>query len=250
MARQLLSVLGLNAVEQAKKIKESKYQEIVSGFEPIRADVIFTAGAPGAGKSEFIKAIKVKTRRNLVLDPDEYRTFFDGYNGKNSSEYNCATTVLLSHFIDKSMNDRYHLIIDTNFISFDSARKNLKKAMSNNYRIHIAYIYTDPKIAWEFVKARTRYIEPAVFKRNITLCRETIRLIMDEREFKDRINLNAFITMPKNNFSTGQVIEHIRNGKPPYPITQSHIRKTTIKDIEALAPISYTPLEMDEFVVY
>lgn len=66
------------------------------------------------------------------------------------------------------MKDRYNLVIDTNFIDAGVAKSNIQKALKNNYKVSILYVYMDPIIAWEFVKTRQRKVDP----RKKTGCRD------------------------------------------------------------------------------
>ncbi|UXD25292.1 hypothetical protein FORC065_2488 [Yersinia enterocolitica] len=250
MASKHSTDLAKDAIKLAKEMKEQKYLEIVANVQPVRASVVFTAGAPGAGKSEFVKSLVSKSRKNLTLDPDEYRSYFKEYNGDNSEEFNSAVTHLLSHFIDRSMIERYNLIIDTNLVHFDTAKRNIEKALKYNYRVYITYLYTEPQIAWAFVKTRSRHIKPETFKQNLILCRQTIRRLMDETEFKGKIILTALITLPTASHRTEQVVEQIKLACRPYAIETTQLTNTTVDEIDRRAPILYSPFELDSFVVY
>lgn len=249
MAEQPLTPLGEAALRKAKQIKEDKYREFTAHVEPSRAMVNFTAGAPGAGKSEYVKTLVAKSKRNLVLDPDEYRAFFAGYNGHNSEEFNSAATHLLTHFIEKAMKDRYHLIIDTNFAHFEPVRKNIENALKYNYRIFITYVYSDPQIAWAFVKTRQRRIKPETFKKNLIACRETLRKIMEKEEFKNRIILNVIVNIPQSGIQPKQVVNEIIQHQPP-SVIQRFYRNVDIIHLDDIAPMAYTSAELDAVVVY
>ena len=82
-----------NIEEALKYLKDNKkdfLNKYLYGFE--EQDIktaIFTAGASGAGKTEYAISRKEKEPFLLHMDIDEIRKFFTpiGYNGTNSSDY-------------------------------------------------------------------------------------------------------------------------------------------------------------------
>lgn len=249
MTGSSLTTFGEAALLKAKRIKEEKYREFTAQIEPSRAMVNFTAGAPGAGKSEYVKAITTRSKKSLVLDPDEYRTFFDGYDGHNSNEFNSAVTHLLTYFIEKAMKDRYHLIIDTNFAHFETVRKNIANALKYNYRIAITYVYTDPQIAWAYVRTRPRKINPETFKKNLITCRETLRKVMERDEFRGRIVLHTIVNIPQPGARIEQIVKDITQ-RQSTAVIQRFYRNVDINHLDDIAPLAYTRAELDTFVVY
>ena len=242
--------LAREAKQEAKKIREEKYIELVQNIELHRPRVLFTSGSPGAGKSEVVKSLLEGRTDLLVLDPDMYREYFDNYTGDNAPVFTPAATDLLGYFIDRAMRDRYNLVIDTNFIDVGVAKRNIQNALKNNYNVSILYVYMDPIIAWEFVKTRTRKVDPETFKRNLKKCRTTVMQVMSEPEFVGKISLTGFITQPSNGCSAYQIGEMIRAGKTNLPLELLTGRFPSMSELESDYPIPYSPVELDQIAVY
>ena len=101
--------------------------------------VIFTAGASGAGKTEYAKSRIKKEPYLLHLDTDEIREFFReiGYNGNNSGEYQQVASKGMDILYKKAIDKNFSLILDSNFASFNIAKINIQKALKHKYIIEI-----------------------------------------------------------------------------------------------------------------
>lgn len=242
--------LAKDAKQKARQIKEEKYAELVKNIELHKPRVLFTSGSPGAGKSEVVKSLLTERKDLLVLDPDMYREYFDGYTGDNAAVFTPAATELLSYFIDNSMKERYNLVIDTNFIDTGVAKRNILNALKNNYNVSILYVYMDPVIAWEFVKTRQRKVDPETFKRNLLKCRTTVAQVMSESELSGKITLTGFITQPAQGHSASQIATMIRGGNTTLPLELVSERFQSMTDLEKKYPIPYGPVELDKIAVY
>lgn len=116
----------------------------------------FMAGAPGAGKTEVSKGIvSLFPRGDVVrLDPDDFREYFDCYNGKNSHIVQRAISPIVDKCIDLSIENGFNLLLDGTLSKWAIAAKNIERAMKNGRSVVVMFVYQDPFVSWEFVKAR------------------------------------------------------------------------------------------------
>ena len=119
----------------------------------------FTAGSPGAGKTEFLKSFKPeieKIQRNkvVVIDPDEIRTLLPGYNGKNSFLFQNAVSIAVFDLFKHCIKNRQNVFVDGTFSNYKQASDNVKYAVENYGTVNICYIFQHPSIAWHFTQLR------------------------------------------------------------------------------------------------
>jgi len=117
---------------------------------------IFTAGASGAGKTEYAISRKEKENYLIHIDTDNIRNFFIpiGYNGNNADLFQKASSKGVDILFKEAINKKYSVILDTNFSNFNIASINLTKALKHQYIIEIVYILQDLDKCFEFAKAR------------------------------------------------------------------------------------------------
>ncbi len=90
------------AIDFARKNKK-KIAKRITDIHTIDPDdhpiSIFTAGSPGSGKTEFSKSmlsiLQQDGRKVVRIDPDELREEFEEYNGRNSSLFQSAASILV-----------------------------------------------------------------------------------------------------------------------------------------------------------
>ena len=74
-----------------------------------------------------------------------------------------------------------HLITDANF---DVSCKNIERSLNKRRHTHIFYVYQEPKIAWEFTKAREamegRRVPMETFVDAFFKAKENVERIMEE----------------------------------------------------------------------
>lgn len=73
--------------------------------------LIFTAGSPGAGKTEFIKWFResiesILKAKPVVIDPDVVRDFLPGYTGANSYLFQRAVSIAVDDLVMSSKTNR------------------------------------------------------------------------------------------------------------------------------------------------
>ena len=138
-----------DAEEFARLNKKKIAKEIISKYEPESNPIsVFMAGSPDAGKTEASKwLIKKLTRKDdsiLRIDPDELRERFLDYNGKNSSLFQGATSILTEKIHDIAVESDLSFIFDTTFSKNEKAHKNIKRSLDHNREVQVIYVYQDP----------------------------------------------------------------------------------------------------------
>ena len=172
---------ALNYLKENKKEFLNKY---LSGYEvqDIKT-AIFTAGASGAGKTEYAISRKEKEPFLLHMDIDDVRDFFTpiGYNGVNSSEYQTPASKGINWLFDRASKKCYSFILDSNFAEPTIAQSNIRRLLDKEYVIQINYIFRDIEKSFKFAKERE-----AITKRKVPL--EVV-----QRSFKNSFDTTLLI---------------------------------------------------------
>lgn len=160
--------------------------EFILAKKPAKIDfmTIFTAGGPGAGKTEFvtnfIPLIYSKQDKNIInilqkqgvsmdfenlfihIDVDKIRDFLPQYKKTDSTLGVKAN----AHVVQKAANmgldtlreycfeNQLSFIHDGTFSNYKTMKKLIEKSLSRGRVVDIYYIYIDPIRAWDFTKAR------------------------------------------------------------------------------------------------
>lgn len=155
---------ALNYLKDNKKDFLKKY---LNGYEvqDIKT-AIFTAGASGAGKTEYAISRKEKEPFLLHMDIDDIREFFSpiGYNGSNSSDYQKPASKGVNWLFDRATKKGLSFILDSNFAEATIAQSNIQRLLDKGYVIEINYIFRDIQKSFEFAKKRE-----SITKRNVPL---------------------------------------------------------------------------------
>jgi len=132
---------------------------------------VFMAGSPGAGKTEASKSLIDRLPQGyskvLRIDPDELRCEFEDYTGDNSWLFQGAISILVEKIHDFALKQKQSFLLDGTLSHYDVAEKNITRSLKKGRLVQILYVYQEPHLAWEFVKAREseegRRIEPEHF---------------------------------------------------------------------------------------
>jgi UDP-N-acetylglucosamine kinase len=127
---------------------------------------VFMAGSPGAGKTEAsIELIERIGTPVIRIDPDELRKECPGYNGENAWLFQKAVSVLVEKMHDMALEERQSFLLDGTLSRYEIARRNIDRSLKKKRTVQILYVYQEPLLAWEFVRAREaaegRRIRPA-----------------------------------------------------------------------------------------
>jgi len=147
------------AIEYLKENKQQFLEQYLFGIEPKNEEyktAIFTAGASGAGKTEYAIDRKSKEPFLLHIDIDSVREFFTpvGYDGSNSSEFQKPSSKGVNWLFDRASKKGYSLIMDSNLAEPNIAQSNIERLLSKGYLIEINYIFRELGESYEFAKKR------------------------------------------------------------------------------------------------
>ncbi|YCO43511.1 AAA family ATPase [Thiopseudomonas denitrificans] len=154
--------LQQEALAWARRNKKSfgRAQTNREKFPPEKKPVtIFMAGSPGAGKTEVSESLaeilaQDKGDSVLLVDPDQYRTRFESYDGSNSWIFQPAVSVLVEKVFDLALKQKQSFILDGTLSNFQKASHNIERCLGRGREVLILYVYQDPFLAWQFVQAR------------------------------------------------------------------------------------------------
>ncbi|MCK5459904.1 zeta toxin family protein, partial [Candidatus Parcubacteria bacterium] len=166
---------------------------------------LFMAGSPGAGKTEYSKAL-LKIAKNSAnpivrIDADEIREIIPQYNGANSDIVQSAASIGVHKLYDYILKNRLNAMIDGTFASFEIAHRNIKRSLSRDRSVGIYYIYQDPLVAWEFTKKREKLEGRRVPKKVFieSFFNSKINVIKIKSIFKDDVKIYLVIKNYNNN---------------------------------------------------
>lgn len=163
----VLSNIEEKAIDYLKANKKEFLHKYLDGY--IAQDIktaIFTAGASGAGKTEYAISRKEKEPFLLHIDIDSVRDFFEpvGYDGTNSSDYQKPASKGVNWLFDRATSKGYSFILDSNFAEISIARSNIQRLLDKEYVIEINYIFRKLEKSFEFAKKRE-----SITKRNVPM---------------------------------------------------------------------------------
>ena len=148
--------------------------QFFSGLSPGPKDgrprAIFTAGIPGAGKSELAdQIIREFPAPGLVLiDPDQISRLLPKYSTESHSDYRPATSVLVGLIFDRCLGDGWSFLMDST-LSYKPGRDNVSRAVEAGWQTTVYYVVLDPRVAYGATQGRERIIKrrigPDVFGR-------------------------------------------------------------------------------------
>lgn len=142
---------------------------------------LFMAGSPGAGKTEAAKALASEVGSFLRIDPDDFRVHIPGYTGENSWLVQDAVSALVERVLDKAFQQKQSFLLDGTLSSLPVAERNVARCVNKGRPVQIIYVYQDPGLAWQFVKAREqqegRRIPPERFVQQFFASRDVVNAL-------------------------------------------------------------------------
>jgi adenylylsulfate kinase-like enzyme len=160
---------------------------------------VFMSGSPGAGKTEssrnLIEKLTTDGHSVLRIDSDDLREIFEEYNGKNSSLFIGATSIIADKIQDLALSNKQSFVFDGTLSSIERARKNIQRSLDRNRFVQIVYVYQDPVQAWNFVKAREtkdgRKVPKEAFVEQYFKARECVNCL--KREFNGNVKVDLIV---------------------------------------------------------
>ncbi|WP_426206223.1 zeta toxin family protein [Pseudomonas sp. TWP3-1] len=150
-------------VDQAISFARSNKKSIARRFTdnaiflPEQAPVsVFMAGSPGAGQTEASVALVnlFVDAKILRIDPDELRNEFVEYSGRNSWLFQGGVSILVEKILDFAIHQRQSFLLDGTLSNLKVAKRNVERSLKKGRFVQILYVYQNPFLAWDFVKAR------------------------------------------------------------------------------------------------
>lgn len=178
----------------------AKYADKTEYKPAKRPLIVFMAGSPGAGKTEFVKDFRkslevVMGIKPVVIDPDEIRKHLPGYKGNNSFLFQQAISIAVDDLFNHVINNSQTAIIDGTLSDYARAKKNIDKALTNNPTVLINYVFQHPTIAWRFTQLREavegRNIRKTDFIDRFINAKETVDKL--KQIYKAKIHLNLIL---------------------------------------------------------
>lgn len=209
MDKAVLEPLGL---EVKDAVEDVLYNHLTKGKTPVEnLAIVFMAGSPAAGKTEFINnVIQQAKQSNFVrIDADDFRWWFPYYNEVNSFCFQKPASKMVDSMYQKALDGRYQIIMDSTFASIGIAEKNFKAALKAGYKIVLNYVYLDPAIAWVYAQQRTRVVPLDVLKNNFISGRKVIRHVLEK--FEGQFTLNVYHRYQDATSPSGFNVRSIRN---------------------------------------
>jgi predicted kinase len=211
--------LNKKTLKYLKDNKENFIANYLKNAKIINSKIaIFTAGASGAGKTEYAISRKEKEPYLIHIDTDEIRNFFIpiGYNGNNANLFQQASSKGVDILYKEAINKGYSVILDTNFSNLNIASINLTKSLKHQYIIEIVYILQDLDKCLEFAKVREKVTKRVVPKEVIenSFINSINTVIQIKEFFKDRIILNLIDRIDNKfyeNITANEFFEKIPN---------------------------------------
>lgn len=167
---------------------------------------VFMAGSPGAGKTEASVELLAKVDGPAIIriDPDELRSELPGYTGDNAWLFQAAISVLVDKIHDMALEQEQSFLLDGTLSHYGVAKRNIVRSLGRRRVVQILYVYQDPCLAWEFVRAREaaegRRILPQHFIDQYFAAREVVNRL--KLEYGSAIQVDLLL---KNNDNTNRL---------------------------------------------
>jgi hypothetical protein len=210
-------------------------KEFTRDSKPI---VVFTAGSPGAGKTEFLKNFSKRIEdtqesKPVTIDPDAIRNFIPGYTGGNAYLFQRAVSIAVDDLFRHTIKNNQNILFDGTLANYKNARQNIEISISKYDSVIICYVFQHPAIAWRFTQLREkvegRNIRSQDFINKFLQAKNTVDAI--KAEFEDKINLNIILKDykdTKENRVVAKVFYNVSNVEECLPFNY------TVKDIERI----------------
>jgi len=146
-------------IQWARSKKKGLVKSILGKHKYISSEtpkIIFMAGLPGAGKTEFAnKLLPQLEPRMLQIDMDELAEQIQEYRPKKAHLFRAGATIILEFLFDKALDRKIDILLDGTF-GHPKALQNVERAIERHHYIARVYlILQDPQYAWE----KTQYRE-------------------------------------------------------------------------------------------
>jgi UDP-N-acetylglucosamine kinase len=201
-----------------------------SGLTPSEEpSAIFTAGLPGAGKTEFTLGLLPEILENVLrIDMDEIASTIEGYKPEVASRFRAGASIILSKIFDLTLKTKIDFILDGTF-SREVSLENLDRALKAGYKVKIYLIVQEPQVAWQFTKSR-ELVEKRCINRNEFI--DTYFMLMKNLNSLQKTSKNVTISiiLKDSKNKEGRRIEDVENVLDHLPeiLTREELEKMII----------------------
>lgn len=180
--------------------------------------IIFTAGSPGAGKTEFIKAFRKPMERLFdvqlaVIDPDAVRDLLPGYTGSNSYLFQRPVSIAVDDLFRHVLKQQQSAFVDGTLSDYERAHQNVQAVIDRYGIVMVCYVFQHVAIAWRFTQLREavegRNIQKADFINKFLGAKETVNRL--KSDFGDNLILHVILKDYKDTEQNKAVAEVFDN---------------------------------------
>lgn len=193
---------------------------------------VFMAGSPGAGKTEasleLIEHIG-DGAQVLRIDPDDLRCYFSGYTGQNSYLFQGGVSILVEKIHDLALKQHQSFLLDGTLSNYEKAAANIGRSLDRGRLVQILYVYQDPILAWQFVKARELVEGRRILKKNFI-----------GQYFAARDSVNRLKAQFKQKIIVDLLLKDMDNGHRAY--------EANIDRVDNHVPEKYTPATLEQLL--
>ena len=190
---------------------------------------IFTAGLPGAGKTEFTKELlKDISDQALRIDMDEIASLIEGYNPKTADLFRGGASIILDKIYDEVLKAKLDFVMDGT-LSHSNALDNINRALDKGYKVKVYFIHQDPMIAWQFTVDREliehRSIDQDKFIETYYKLHDNMRKLQETDK-----NVTISIILKDKDNRVGQQFEDVKNIYDiiPEPLANDQLRNAIV----------------------
>lgn len=220
-----------------KRAITEKFASLDQYHSSSRPMYLFTAGSPGAGKTEFIRGFQevsdsLLSTKPVVIDPDAIRELLPGYDGSNSYLFQRAISIAVEDLYRHVLKNKQSAFIDGTFADYNHAHMNIQKAIDRSGSVMICYVFQHPSIAWHFTQLREavegRRIREVDFVQKFIDAKNTVDKVKDE--FGDQVSLSVILKDYKDTKENKQVAQVFNDAASiddciPFDYTKESIKK-------------------------
>ena len=145
----------MDYVAWARENKKDLTQKFIGQFDAKPSDhpmAVFTAGIPGAGKTEFLERLFSDDKNFVRMDLDEIVKLFPDYSPAKYHLYRGAANIVLEAIFDFCRHHKLNFIMDGT-LSHKNAIENIKSSLKR-HTVALFYIWQEPQKAWQLTKDR------------------------------------------------------------------------------------------------
>ncbi|MBR5621488.1 zeta toxin family protein [Candidatus Saccharibacteria bacterium] len=224
----------MDPLKWVKKHQKEIINRIISDVNLKSSDkpiAIFMAGLPGAGKTELSYGlIEQSFPKPIRIDMDELATMIEGYTPENADQFRAGATRLLNALFDKVIKLRLDFVLDGTFGS-PVALQNIERVLKRGYEVQIAYACQDPRLAWNFTKAREKVEHRAISEEGFL-----------ETYYKTLNNLNELLREKDKNVVVDIFMKNADN------TVGEQFDDVTSNQIDAIIRIIYNKDKLKEYI--